>query len=77
MSDGTDRHGISCSLFRCAPLGEVLHHAPAPLIRLLFTELNPAPLKALLARQGLIGDELCPPLTAAATELVARLAALR
>lgn len=53
-----------------------LHHALAPVIRQLFAEPNPSPLKAMLAKQGLIGDELRPPLTAATPELVARLAAL-
>lgn len=36
-----------------------------PLVRALFSEPNPAPVKALLARQGLIADELRLPLTSA------------
>lgn len=47
---------------------------PLPaLIELLFAEPNPAPLKALLAHQGWIQDELRPPLASAASTLVQRL----
>lgn len=34
-----------------------------PLVRALFSEPNPAPVKALLAQQGLIADELRLPMT--------------
>jgi 4-hydroxy-tetrahydrodipicolinate synthase len=44
-----------------------------PLIRLLFEESSPAPLKALLARQGWIADELRLPMTSASRALAARL----
>ena len=43
------------------------------LIRLLFAEPNPAPIKRALALQGLITDELRPPMTSASRELSARL----
>ena len=48
----------------------------APLIRALFAEPNPAPLKALLAHEGLISDELRPPLVAASAPLRQQLAML-
>lgn len=44
-----------------------------PLIRLLFSEPNPAPVKRALAMQGLIADELRLPLMPASRELSARL----
>ena len=51
-----------------------------PVIRLLFSEPNPAPLKAALAMQGLLRDELRLPMTPASdncrTQLAAALAAL-
>ena len=47
-----------------------------PLIEALFAEPNPGPLKALLARQGLLNDELRSPMTRASTALVERLARL-
>ena len=59
-----------------------LHEARAawqplvPLIEALFTEPNPGPLKAVLARQGRMGDELRAPLTAASPALRQRLAAI-
>ncbi|MDT4829441.1 4-hydroxy-tetrahydrodipicolinate synthase family protein [Achromobacter agilis] len=43
------------------------------LIRLLFAEPNPAPIKRALAMQGLIADELRMPMTSASRELGARL----
>jgi 4-hydroxy-tetrahydrodipicolinate synthase len=46
-----------------------------PMIRLLFSEPNPAPLKAALAMQGLMRDELRLPMTPATGECKARLAA--
>jgi 4-hydroxy-tetrahydrodipicolinate synthase len=48
----------------------------APLIRALFAEPNPAPLKALLAHEGLISDEVRPPLVPASAQLCAQLVAL-
>ena len=51
-----------------------------PVIRLLFSEPNPAPLKAALAMQGLLRDELRLPMMPASdscrTQLAAALAAL-
>jgi len=44
-----------------------------PLIEGLFAEPNPGPLKALLARQGLLRDELRSPMTRASDALVERL----
>jgi len=44
-----------------------------PLIEALFAEPNPGPLKALLARQGLLRDELRSPMTRASAALVKRL----
>lgn len=44
-----------------------------PLIRLLFSEPNPAPVKRALAMQGLIADELRLPMMPASRELSARL----
>jgi 4-hydroxy-tetrahydrodipicolinate synthase len=48
----------------------------APLIGLLFAEPNPAPVKALLAHQGLVSNELRAPMMPASPELIARLSAL-
>jgi len=44
-----------------------------PLIEGLFAEPNPGPLKALLARQGLLRNELRSPMTAASAALAERL----
>lgn len=44
-----------------------------PLIDALFAEPNPGPLKALLARQGLVRNELRSPMTAASAALAERL----
>jgi len=44
-----------------------------PLIEELFAEPNPGPLKALLAGQGLLRNELRSPMTSASAELVGRL----
>ncbi len=44
-----------------------------PLIQLSFAEANPAPVKSLLALQGLIGDELRAPMQRSSAELVVRL----
>jgi 4-hydroxy-tetrahydrodipicolinate synthase len=47
-----------------------------PLIELLFAESNPAPLKALLAHDGSMRDELRSPMTRASNALRERLVAL-
>lgn len=52
-----------------------IFHALAPMIRLLYAEPNPGPVKALLARQGLLRDELRAPMTRASDALAARLLA--
>ena len=44
-----------------------------PLIEALFSEPNPGPLKALLARRGLLRDELRRPMTRASAALAERL----
>lgn len=56
--------------------GRRIFHALAPLIHAAFAEPNPAPVKALLAAQGLIRDELRMPMTRASEALVERLIAL-
>ncbi|TAH12025.1 MAG: 4-hydroxy-tetrahydrodipicolinate synthase [Curvibacter sp.] len=47
-----------------------------PLIEALFVEPNPGPLKALLAQQDWMRNELRAPMTSASDELTARLAAI-
>ncbi|WP_051980715.1 4-hydroxy-tetrahydrodipicolinate synthase [Burkholderia sp. 9120] len=56
--------------------GRRMFHALAPLIQALFVEPNPAPVKALLAAQGWIRDELRMPMTRAGAALAERLRAL-
>jgi 4-hydroxy-tetrahydrodipicolinate synthase len=56
--------------------GRRIFHGLAPLIHAAFAEPNPAPVKALLAAQGLIRDELRMPMTRASAALAARLTAL-
>jgi 4-hydroxy-tetrahydrodipicolinate synthase len=56
--------------------GRRIFHSLAPLIQALFAEPNPAPVKALLAAQGLIRDELRMPMTRASGALIERLEAL-
>ena len=56
--------------------GRRIFHALAPLIQAAFAEPNPAPVKALLAAQGLIRDELRMPMTRASDALAERLKAL-
>jgi len=51
-----------------------LFHALAPAIRLVFAEPNPGPLKAWLARQGLLADELRAPMPRASAALAGQLA---
>lgn len=50
-------------------------HALAPVIQLVFGEPNPGPLKAELARQGLLSNELRLPMLPASAALAARLGA--
>jgi 4-hydroxy-tetrahydrodipicolinate synthase len=52
-----------------------LFHKLAPLIRLLASEPNPAPVKAALSTLGSIRDELRPPMTCASAGLQATIAA--
>ena len=66
------------ALYRALSAGQLdegrrIFHELAPLIQALFAEPNPAPVKALLAAQGLIRDELRMPMTRAGDALVARL----
>ncbi|MGE6497858.1 4-hydroxy-tetrahydrodipicolinate synthase [Cupriavidus metallidurans] len=53
-----------------------LFYALMPLIQTLFAEPNPGPIKALLARQGWLRDELRAPMTRASPELANQLAAM-
>ncbi|CAB3674629.1 4-hydroxy-tetrahydrodipicolinate synthase [Paraburkholderia rhynchosiae] len=69
------------ALYRALAAGELdegrrIFHTLVPLIHALFAEPNPAPVKALLASQGLIRDELRRPMTRASDELAERLIAL-
>ena len=50
-----------------------LHHALAPVIRLLFAQTNPGPLKAWLAAQGLVKNVLRAPMMRAPEALAAQL----
>jgi 4-hydroxy-tetrahydrodipicolinate synthase len=50
-----------------------IFYALLPLMRLLFTEPNPAPLKQALAMMGLMRDELRAPMGVASAQLGARL----
>jgi len=54
--------------------GRRIFQALVPLIQALFAEPNPAPVKAWLAQQGLIREELRLPMTRASETLVKRLA---
>ena len=59
------------------PQARALHHALAPLVRTLFSEPNPGPLKAALAAQGLIASAAVrAPLTPASEGTVQALAQL-
>lgn len=62
---------------RAQQLGQAqrLFLALAPVIRLLFAEPNPAPLKALLASQGRLRNEMRAPMLPAAEALTRRLQA--
>jgi 4-hydroxy-tetrahydrodipicolinate synthase len=50
-----------------------LFHALMPVIRLLFTQPNPGPVKAWLAREGLLADVLRAPMTSASSSLAQQL----
>lgn len=50
-----------------------IFHTLAPFMRMLFTESNPAPVKAALALQGLMLNELRPPMSQATPGLIERL----
>lgn len=50
-----------------------LHHALAPVIRLLFAQTNPGPLKAWLAAEGLVKNVLRAPMTPASEALALEL----
>jgi 4-hydroxy-tetrahydrodipicolinate synthase len=54
---------------------QALFHALAPVIQLAFGEPNPGPLKAQLARQGLLSNELRLPMLPAGAALAAQLEA--
>ncbi|PMS13007.1 hypothetical protein FNF07_26385 [Trinickia caryophylli] len=56
--------------------GRAIFHELAPLVNALISEPNPAPVKAALAIQGLIANELRKPMTVASEALGARLAQL-
>jgi 4-hydroxy-tetrahydrodipicolinate synthase len=65
-------------LAACVATGELdtarsIFQGLLPLIQLSFVEPNPAPVKSLLALQGLIRDELRPPMQRSSTALVQRL----
>lgn len=69
------------ALYRALSAGQLdegrrIFHELAPLIQALFAEPNPAPVKALLAAQGLIRDGLRMPMMRAGDALVARLVEL-
>ncbi|CAG9240267.1 4-hydroxy-tetrahydrodipicolinate synthase [Paraburkholderia tropica] len=53
-----------------------LWHALVPLVRAAFAEPNPGPVKAALARSGLIRNELRAPMTSVSAELEATLGSL-
>ncbi|KRC73500.1 4-hydroxy-tetrahydrodipicolinate synthase [Achromobacter sp. Root83] len=54
-------------------LARTLFHALAPVIHLAFAEPNPGPVKAQLARQGLLSEELRLPMPLASAGLATRL----
>jgi 4-hydroxy-tetrahydrodipicolinate synthase len=56
--------------------GRRIFHTLVPLIHALFSEPNPAPVKALLAAHGLVRNELRVPMTRANDGLATRLIAL-
>lgn len=54
-------------------VARVLFHALMPVVRLLFAEANPGPVKAWLAREGLLADVLRAPMTSASPALAQQL----
>ncbi|MFJ2991411.1 4-hydroxy-tetrahydrodipicolinate synthase [Pandoraea sp. NPDC087047] len=54
-------------------VARVLFHALMPVVKLLFAEANPAPVKAWLAREGLLEDVLRAPMTSASPALAQQL----
>jgi 4-hydroxy-tetrahydrodipicolinate synthase len=65
-------------LAECIAVGDIaaaqaIFQRLLPLIQLSFAEANPAPVKSLLALQGLIDDELRAPMQRSSAELVVRL----
>lgn len=52
---------------------ETLFKSLKPLIRLLYTEPNPVPIKGYLAQQGMLADQLREPMMPASRELVSRI----
>ncbi|MEJ2896937.1 4-hydroxy-tetrahydrodipicolinate synthase [Bordetella avium] len=56
-------------------LARQIYHALAPVMRLLFAEPNPAPLKGLLARQGVLREHLRAPMAPASLALISQLEA--
>jgi 4-hydroxy-tetrahydrodipicolinate synthase len=55
------------------PAARALHNRLLPVVRLLFSEPNPGPIKAALAAQGWIADELRLPMTPASAACRAQL----
>lgn len=56
--------------------GRAIHHELAPLLRALVSEPNPAPVKAALAAQGWIANELRSPMMPASDRLTRELTAM-
>jgi 4-hydroxy-tetrahydrodipicolinate synthase len=56
--------------------GRAIYHELAPLLRALFLEPNPAPVKAALSVQGRIANELRAPMMPASDALTRELAKL-
>ncbi|WP_083253880.1 4-hydroxy-tetrahydrodipicolinate synthase [Pandoraea sp. ISTKB] len=54
-------------------VARVLFHALMPVVKLLFSEANPGPVKAWLAREGLLEDVLRAPMTSASPALAQQL----
>ncbi|WP_423459337.1 4-hydroxy-tetrahydrodipicolinate synthase [Ottowia sp. VDI28] len=73
-----ERFVAMARLLREGPLAEArtIWHGLIPLIRAAFAEPNPAPVKAALARQGFIRNEIRVPMTLASQELEAVLGEL-
>lgn len=72
------RPDLFVAMMRLAQAGRVaearaLENQLKPLVRVLFSEPNPAPVKKALAMAGLIQDELRPPMMAASRALAGRL----